>query len=144
MLRSPFAPWLLSTLLAWSAGTAALGFGEARHLLVRTGFEATPAAIARLRPLSHERAVALLLKETRTEALTPPPDFLQFQEAGMTRRSQEDSARREPLELKGWWMRELRVTPSPLTERMTLFWHGRFPCELRVVGEPSLMYRQNV
>ncbi len=30
------------------------------------------------------------------------------------------------LELRGWWVEEMRVTPSPLTERMTLFWHNHF------------------
>ena len=30
------------------------------------------------------------------------------------------------LELRGWWLREMVATPSPLTERMTLFWHNHF------------------
>lgn len=30
------------------------------------------------------------------------------------------------LALRGWWLREMVTTPSPLTERMTLFWHNHF------------------
>ena len=30
------------------------------------------------------------------------------------------------LDLRGWWLREMVATPSPLTERMTLFWHNHF------------------
>ncbi len=48
------------------------------------------------------------------------------------------------LELQGWWMSEMLTTPAPLTERMTLFWHGHFTSGLREVRSPQLMYRQNV
>ena len=35
-------------------------------------------------------------------------------------------------------------TPSPLTERMTLFWHNHFVSSQQKVRSPQLMYRQNV
>ena len=35
-------------------------------------------------------------------------------------------------------------TDSPLTERMTLFWHNHFTSSLHKVRWPQLMYRQNV
>jgi len=51
---------------------------------------------------------------------------------------------RQGLELRAWWLREMLVTPSPLTERMTLFWHNHFATSQRKVKLGSLMYRQNV
>ena len=37
----------------------------------------------------------------------------------------------------------MRVTGSPLTERMTLFWHNHFVSSEQKVRSPQLMYRQN-
>ena len=36
------------------------------------------------------------------------------------------------------------TTPSPLTERMTLFWHNHFVSSQAKVRFARLMYRQNV
>jgi len=47
------------------------------------------------------------------------------------------------LELRAWWLREMLLTPSPLTERMTLFWHNHFATSQQKVRLASLMYRQN-
>src|SRR4029078_5126264 len=35
------------------------------------------------------------------------------------------------------------ATPSPLTERMTLFWHGHFATSIQKVYSAKLMYGQN-
>jgi uncharacterized protein (DUF1800 family) len=51
---------------------------------------------------------------------------------------------REGLALRAWWVREMIVTPSPLTERMTLFWHNHFVSSQAKVRVARLMYRQNV
>jgi uncharacterized protein (DUF1800 family) len=48
------------------------------------------------------------------------------------------------LELKAWWLAEMLATRSPLTERMTLFWHNHFTSSLQKVRSPPLIYRQNV
>jgi len=48
------------------------------------------------------------------------------------------------LELRAWWLREMLATESPLTERMTLFWHGHFATSQQKVRSNQLMYRQNV
>ena len=47
-------------------------------------------------------------------------------------------------ELKTWWFKEMIMTPSPLTERMTLFWHNHFTSSLRKVKWTPLLYRQNL
>ena len=48
------------------------------------------------------------------------------------------------LELRGWWVSEMITTPSPLTERMTLFWHNHFVSSQQKVRYTRLMYEQNV
>ena len=44
---------------------------------------------------------------------------------------------------RAWWVHEMLVTPSPLTERMTLFWHNHFVSSQQKVRVARLMYRQN-
>jgi uncharacterized protein (DUF1800 family) len=46
--------------------------------------------------------------------------------------------------LRGWWLEEMRISPSLLTEKMTLFWHNHFVSAQDKVGVPQLMYQQNV
>ncbi len=48
------------------------------------------------------------------------------------------------VELRGWWMTEMLTTPSPLTEKMVLFWHNHFVSSLQKVRSPVLMYRQQL
>jgi uncharacterized protein (DUF1800 family) len=56
----------------------------------------------------------------------------------------QQKRRDEAFDLKGWWYQELLTTPSPLTERMTLFWHNHFTSSFHKVKWPALLYRQNV
>jgi uncharacterized protein (DUF1800 family) len=49
---------------------------------------------------------------------------------------------REGLELRGWWIGEMLSTPSPLTERMTLFWHNHFATSNSKVQNARLMLGQ--
>ncbi len=148
------AALLLAPVIASAqAPSPTLSAGDARHLLVRTGFAALPAEIAKFQGLARAEAVRRLLAETRTEAVTPPPTWTR--EVGDLRppgRMASPEERRawlrkrvaEGLELTGWWYREMAATPSPLTERMTLFWHNHFTSAFRKVRAPVLLYRQNV
>ncbi len=52
---------------------SALSVDEARHLLVRTGFGATPAEVESLLPLDRVAAVDALLAGVRTTPVLPPP-----------------------------------------------------------------------
>jgi len=138
---------------AAAAPSATLGYDDARHLLARTGFGPTDAEVRRYAPLSRADAVAKLLSETRTVAITSPPaamlDSLPLRPPrGETSTAEERQAfvreqARETLELRGWWVNEMLVTPSPLTERMTLFWHNHFVSSQQKVRIARLMYRQN-
>lgn len=131
---------------------AALDADAARHLLTRAGFTPTPEEIEALAPLSQEEAVRRLLDGTRTEPVLappgwvgePPPDREGVKEMTEEEKKElRETQRRHAQELKGWWCREMAATGSPLTERMTLFWHNHFTSSLQKVKFPPSLYRQN-
>ena len=45
--------------------------------------------------------------------------------------------------MRAWWVQEMLVTPSPLTERMALFWHNHFVSSQQKVRTARLLYGQN-
>ena len=51
--------------------------------------------------------------------------------------------RRRGQALKTLWLRQMVETPSPLTERMVLFWHNHFTSSLKKARWPNLMFHQN-
>ncbi len=142
---------LIATLAPLSAG--ALTPDEARHLLVRTGFDASPDAVTKLAPLTWERAVQQVLNTAHEQPLTAaptwindlPPDPRQIKELDDEARKQiQKQTRERAVELKTWWYREMLNTDSPLTEHMTLFWHNHFTSSMRKVKWPAYLYRQNL
>jgi len=130
-------------------------FQDARHLLVRTGFGGTPADIRELARLDREAAVDRLLAGVSPAARTSPPSQVLnalppaegMKAKGLSveqKKELRQERREESFELKGWWYQELLSTPSPLTERMTLFWHNHFTSSFHKVKWPALLYHQNV
>ncbi|RQH07371.1 DUF1800 domain-containing protein [Paraburkholderia dinghuensis] len=129
-----------------------LDAGDARHLLVRTGFAPTTAEVTPYVGLTRGEAVARVLASSRTEALTPLPSWTADTPASRAQRAtwtpdqrrDEQRLRREHYdELRAWWLHEMLVTPSPFTERMTLFWHNHFTSGQDKVRDPQLMAAQN-
>jgi uncharacterized protein (DUF1800 family) len=129
---------------------------EARHLLRRTGFGiATPAEVVALvsnGSLDYEGAVDALLDGMRTKPSSPLLGW--FDEKPQRGRDVRelpiaDQEAYKNLWLKRrrtvrhWWLGEMLTTPSPLTERMTLFWHGHFTSSVNKVKYATLMYEQN-
>ena len=138
-----------------AAIAGALDYDDARLLLNRTGFGATQAEIEHYVGMSREQAAKALLATARTAAVTPPPPAmvatgpLRYPRRGAGASDDElkmfrQQQVREGLELRGWWVGEMLSTPSPLTERMTLFWHNHFVSSQQKVKLAELMYRQNV
>jgi uncharacterized protein (DUF1800 family) len=126
---------------------------EARHLLARTGFGGTAEDIERLLPLDDAAAVQALLDGARKTAMSPPPSWVDGKPPdpkamkGMdeeARKALQQERQQQALELKGWWFEEMIRTDSPLTERMTLFWHNHFTSSLEKVKFPPLLFRQNL
>jgi len=142
---------LLVLLVAGAAQAAAIGPEDARHLLTRTGFGATPAETDACAGLSRSEAIDRILGSTRTVARSAAPDGVdawtppyRVREMSAEERMQfQRELRQRALALKAWWLGEMLGTDSPFTERMTLFWHNHFTSSLQKVRSAGLMYRQN-
>ena len=143
---------LLVLFLSSAASAAGIGYEGARHLLNRAGFGATDAEIAAFAGLDRAGAVDKLLAGARREALTQPPAFVDepFQPyyrlrnmSAEERMAAQRTLLQQSFELRAWWLGEMIATPSPLTERLTLFWHNHFATSQQKVRSVQLMYRQN-
>ena len=144
---------VLTLAVAAAAHAAAIGYEGARHLLNRTGFGATDAEISEYAPLDRAAAVERILQGARREAATPPPEFVdepfdRFYRVMNLPAEERMAVQRKLLqrsfELRAWWLGEMVATPSPITERMTLFWHNHFATSQQKVRSLQLMYRQNL
>jgi uncharacterized protein (DUF1800 family) len=139
---------------AWAGSAdAAIGVDGARHLLGRTGFAPTTTDIQVFAKLSRAEAADKLIKPVTGTAVTPPPPWVDelplapAKRQAMAREQLQDELRlnnERANELREWWLREMLTTPSPLTEKMTLFWHNHFASSQRKVRFTAFMYRQNV
>jgi uncharacterized protein (DUF1800 family) len=136
---------------AAGAASALLGAEDARHLLGRTSFAAAPGEIEAYARLTREDAVARLVRTAQRTAVTPAPAWTaeafywpRLRDLTQQERQAYQRDRREKgLELRAWWLEEMRATPSALTEKMTLFWHNHFVSSDQKVRSPQLMHRQN-
>jgi uncharacterized protein (DUF1800 family) len=143
--------FLLLALASLPATAAApMGFDEARHLLNRTSFAANVDDIESFARLTRAQAVDQLLAWTGGKVGTAPPAWSNDFESPRRLRGMSEEERKafqrqlaeKGAELRGWWLTEMLTTPSPLTEKMVLFWHNHFVSSLQKVRSPVLMYRQ--
>ena len=152
MFHVTVAFWFAAAAMAQGA---ALGSDGARHLLGRTGFAASNADIRAFATLSRTEAADRLIKSAAasTIAITTPPTWVNDKPIAPAIRqamSQEERMAEQrrnvehAFELREWWFREFLNTPSPLAEKMTLFWHSHFATSQQKVRFTPLMYRQNV
>jgi uncharacterized protein (DUF1800 family) len=144
---------LLVLAFSSAASAAGIGYEGARHLLNRAGFGATDAEVALFARLDRDAAVDKLLESARREALTQPPAFVDepfqpyYRLRGMSaeeRMAAQRTLRQQSFELRAWWLGEMIASPSPLTERLALFWHNHFATSQQKVRSVQLMYRQNL
>jgi uncharacterized protein (DUF1800 family) len=126
---------------------------DARFFLTRVGFAPDNAEVARYVGLSREQAVDQVLAATHPEASTPMPAWVlepiptrdERKVWTQEQRQAEQRTRGQRYEeLRAWWVRKMLTTSSPLTERMTLFWHNHFTSGQDKVGYPQLMAQQNM
>jgi uncharacterized protein (DUF1800 family) len=143
---------LLVLLVPLAAQAAPMGEVDARHLLNRSGFGATPRDVADYARLSHDQAVERLLGGAITAAQAPPPEWVNepiVPPRELRAMAPEDRKKfvsheiQRGLDLRGWWINEMITTRSQLTERMTLFWHNHFVSSQQKVRFARLMYEQN-
>ena len=136
-----------------AAWAAPMGFDEAKHLLARTSFGASAPVIESFARLTRAEAVERLLSWTGKPRMTPPPPWVNepviapqrlrdmtVEERQVFQRTNTERG----LEMRGWWLQEMVATPSPLTEKMVLFWHNHFVSSQQKVRQPQYLYRQNL
>jgi len=135
--------------LGFSFQISALEDWEARHLLMRTGFEPSNQELSQFKELNRKQAISKILKGF-TEPVSNLPEWHNQIEKkkrkGLSdeeRKQLQKQRRQRVLELKGWWFRELIQTQNPLQEKMTLFWHNHFTSSIQKVKEPYLLLKQN-
>lgn len=134
------------------AGPDAMDAAEARHLLARTGFGASPDAISDLIGVPYETAVAQIVDGVQTAPTLPMPTWTDgwhypsdlIFALGQTAQELFFANRYLDFEdLSGWWLAEMIATPSPLTERLVLFWHDHFATSYGQAENPRWMADQN-
>ncbi|MDP8986668.1 MAG: DUF1800 domain-containing protein [Pseudomonadota bacterium] len=167
--RRAHRPLAALCIAACGIGSAwALNIDEARHLLTRSGFGAAPHEIAAFLPLTREQAVDRLLDGLTAAEVSPAPaftkdtpkltyllrlaDYVPYEMAGLTQPLPPLSAAeathdthmgmQEMAQLRVWWLDQMISTPSPMSERLALFWHGHFTSKYFDVEAPKLMYEQ--
>ncbi len=138
-----------------------LGFDNARHLLIRTEFSPQYERIIKFSKLSREDAVDKILGETYSTALISLPDWYHQKETikkdlhdlrKQSRKNSDNKLRKEVRKLQKeysksmrvWWYTLMLQTPSPFTEKMTLFWHNHFATSGQKVKRPDYIIEQNV
>ena len=138
--------------VASTAFAVAMGEADARHLLARTGFGPTTAEVQAFATMSRDEAIDTLLRDARTTPVTAPPAWVDASTpdrrpspdaSEAERKAFREKEARRSAELRASWIREMLATPSPLTERMTLFWHNHFVSSQQKVRDARLMYAQN-
>ena len=122
-------PWAPSDREPWDAR-------RVRHLLRRAGFGGTAAQVKQCVGLGPSETIDWLLGKKDPRGLE---------------RFEEDSAQLASAVRAGgnidriaaWWLHRMIHTPSPLVEKMTLFWHGHFATGAEKVNDTELMVTQN-
>ena len=156
IIKKALVAWLLASMAAAAFAqqfAQQLGADGARFFLTRTGFAPSLSEVSSYEHLTRQQAVDQVLRESSSQPVTPLPawvdqplvSFRQFKDKPEEeKKAHRELEIRQGFDLRGWWLREMLTTPSPLTERMTLFWHNHFVSSQQKVKYSQLMYRQNM
>ncbi|MBA3683998.1 MAG: DUF1800 domain-containing protein [Planctomycetes bacterium] len=106
-----------------------------RHFFARACFGASAQDLVRWLKVPYATMIEEIVEACGCVPVQPTPGWRDaviptWQEvAAMTQAQQEArnaTTNARIQETKRWWLREMVITPTPLTERMTLFWHNHF------------------
>src|ERR1700720_3455984 len=115
-------------------------FDAAAHFLRRAGFGGDPSEIDKIRALGPEKAVDFLINAPPENYPAPawatPGDENELrahvkeaatpEEKQLANKLLREKFMSEMKDLAHWWLARIVGAPSPLREKMTLFWHGHF------------------
>lgn len=128
-------------------GSTQMTLADARHLLSRTGFGASPAEINELLNLNRTEAVEKIISGLNTEPQSPLPAWTKNsapyhwsrQELPKDEKQKFAVTRRNEIQsLRQWWVQEMISTTSPQTERLLLFWHDHFATAHSAINDQSI------
>ena len=123
---------------AWSAFEPSQGtpwdLRSAAHLFRRAGFGATWNQLGEAVKRKPAQVVDQLVS-----ADTEPEAFRSEMESLVEASLATDNVKR----LSAQWVYRMLTTPTPVLEKMTLFWHGHFATSASKVTDAELMQRQN-
>jgi uncharacterized protein (DUF1800 family) len=106
---------------------------DVAHLLRRAAFGGTKAEIAALAVFDLPTIVDKILDTTNAPADVPPASF-----------SNPNIGNWERLmDLVHWWLDRMATSPTPIVEKMTLFWHGHFTSSEDAVNSSIWLHDQN-
>jgi uncharacterized protein (DUF1800 family) len=103
---------------------------DVAHLLRRSGFDASPAEVAALTGQELTTVVDRVLDTTANPPETRPPEL----------DLPVDQTTNRLNGLRRAWHDRMATTPTPIVEKMTLFWHGHFTVEANDVNRPNALY----
>lgn len=144
-------------------------YWKAQHLLNRAGFGGTPMQARALADMGLEAAVDYIVDydgasfepvvaDAFDRNIMRPPTADEQRMAREARQSNDEAAlgqiqaerqrrqaadRRQLSDLRKWWLRRMIMSPRPLEEKLTLFWHGHFATGYRTIEDSYHMFQQN-
>ncbi len=138
---------------AVSAQDAVLSGAQLNGYLARAGFDPSFSELERYANLTQTRLAQILVAQAVSNRVTPaapvwvnePATYLQARnqftpEARMQYRGQQN---RQTALLREWWLRSMINSPTPLRERMVLFWHNHFPSSQQKVVDSHMIWQQH-
>ncbi len=129
----------------------ALSDEQSKHLLLRAGFAAEPALMAKLKSLNKAQSIDLLIN-LKPEAAVPPACAAKSLPSRKVRKSLSREERKALQKeqrgcintLKTWYIEQLVRDDAILSHQMTLFWHNLFTSSFRKVKSVNLIYKQHM
>ena len=127
--------------------TERISFSDARHLLTRTGFGASPFEINELTDNSVEGAVDNIVAGLARDAQSTPPAWIhnsaphhyQLSNLSTADKQKFRQARlHEVRSLQQWWIQEMISTQNPQKERLLLFWHNHFATAYSALNDQAI------
>ncbi len=112
---------------------AVLTFNDAAHLLRRSGFAAHYATIDSMVGMTREAAADRVLNLTGAPSPT----------AGLPNLDKSRDSWPKYQEMVWFWADRAATSPTPIVEKITLFWHGLLPTSLHKVFHHQQLMDQN-
>lgn len=104
----------------------------------RAGFSATQEELRATLSMRPDEAVAKMVRDDTSDSTV----LIAF-EKDSAELAKSVLATSDAKQLASWWLHRMLNTPSPLREKMTLFWHGHFATGAEKVQDAELMHTQN-